>query len=149
MDADAPILKLCVPTAHPYRTLLIHAGLCLSCELQRARALQIAQGNIHITTFPERKWKVRYTTPLKHGLEGAFPDGGWANGSDLDVNGFVKREEEARKSKEARELGGKADAVDNGSPASATSWKTSHRPSRQPEVKPGALTSMFSKGGWI
>lgn len=140
--------KPCVPTAHPYRTLLIHTGLCLSCELRRAHALQIAQANIHIATFPERKWKIRYTTPSKHGLEGAFPEGGWADGSDLDVNGFVKREDEARRSKEAKELSGKADT---GSPESATSWKTSHRPTvMPPEVhKPGALAGMFSRGGWI
>ena len=119
----------CIPTAHPYRTLIIHSGLCLHCELRRAQALAIAESNIQIATYPERKWRVRYSVPQKSGLEGAFPEGGWANGSDLDVNGFVRREEEARRSKKAEEMRRKEveGAQELRSPASASSWKTSHR----------------------
>jgi len=87
----------------------------------------LAESKIQLTTYPEQKWRVRYTVPAKSGLEVAFPEGGWAQGSDLDVNGFVRREEEAKRRKEANLTRLVEGQKETGSPASATSWKTSHR----------------------
>ena len=149
----APPPTRCIPTAHPYRTFLIHTGLCLHCEIRRAQGLALAERNIQVATFPERKWRVRYSVPQKSGLEGAFPEGGWANGSDLDVNGFIRREEEARKSKEAAEMrqsGSGGEVKESGSPLSASSWKTSHRHmSNEMERRTGSIGGRLLNGGRI
>jgi hypothetical protein len=97
-------MTVCTPTAHPYRTHLISTGLCLSCERQRAHSLALAERNISLVTLPERKWRVRYNLPTKARLERAFPDGGWAQGSDIDVNALVRKE---REEEERRRRGGR------------------------------------------
>jgi hypothetical protein len=130
IDAVPPGSEACIPTAHPYRTILIHSSLCLHCEIERAQALQAAEKILNVVTFVEGKWRVRYTAPSKQDL-GSEPNGGWAQGHELDVNGFVereKREEERSKQSSLMRQGSSLSGTENtGSPSSAASWKTSHR----------------------
>jgi predicted neutral ceramidase superfamily lipid hydrolase len=64
---------------------------------------------------------MRYTLPTKTGLDGAFPDGGWAQGSDIDVNALVRKEKEEEEARRSKERG-----IMVGSPESERNWKTSH-----------------------